>query len=169
MTRISLLVLSLLSLPFSLPVAPLLAQELEPAEKVKFETCDGVKIQGKFYKSPMKAAPAVIMVHNIEENSNKENWTNLAKTLRPYFSVLTFDLRGHGDSTEIDPKVYFLYLNNVKITRGAGVNKTKLDWKDIDKSSYTVLSTTLPPFIVPSVQERARECNAEHRIGREQG
>src|SRR5262245_27457954 len=68
MTRASLLSLSLLLLP----AATAFSQELDPPEKVNFQTCDGVKIYGKFYKSPKKAAPAVIMVHNIEENSSKD-------------------------------------------------------------------------------------------------
>lgn len=115
------------------------AKALEPAEKVRFESADGVKLAGDFYRSPAKGAPVVMMLHNIGESSAKEKWIDLAKTLQPSFSVLTFDFRGHGASIEIDPELYFKYPPNVRATKGgANPRKTKLDWKEIDKNSYSL-------------------------------
>ena len=96
------------------------AKDLDPPEKVRFETADGVKLHGKFYRSPTKGAPAVLMLHNIGsgESSSKERWIELAKTLQYNFSVLTFDFRGHGESVEIDPSLYFKYPYNAQITKG---------------------------------------------------
>lgn len=114
------------------------AKDLEASEKVKFETADGVKLHGDFYRSAVKGAPVVIMLHNIGESSAKEKWIELAKALQPNFAVLTFDFRGHGASVDIDPELYFHYPKNVQATKGAGPKKTKLDWKEIDKGSYSL-------------------------------
>ncbi|MEI7685785.1 MAG: hypothetical protein WCL32_12225 [Planctomycetota bacterium] len=128
----------LLAVAFVAHEAPAQPKELDAAEKVRFETADGVKIQGEFYRSAVKGAPVVMMLHNIGESSAKEKWIDLAKTLQPTFSVLTFDFRGHGNSVEIDPELYFRYPANVRATKGASPKKTKLDWRDIDKNAYTL-------------------------------
>ncbi len=144
------------------------AKELEPPEKVRFDTADGVRLHGKFYRSTAKGAPAVIMLHNLGlgESSSKERWIELAKTLQQYFSVLTFDFRGHGDSIEIEPSLYCKYPNNMKITKGAGLNKTKLDWKDIDKNNYPVFCNDIAA--AKSYLERTKNdlgmCNTQNTI-----
>ena len=123
---------------FAPGAAPGQSVTLDPPEKVRFDTADGVKLHGLFYRSAAKAAPAVIILHNIGENSAKEKWIELAKTLQPKCSVLTFDFRGHGQSTEIDPSLYLRYQANLTHTKGANINKVKLDYKDITKDFYTV-------------------------------
>jgi hypothetical protein len=159
--------------PRPAPAQAAQAAPLEPPEKVRFETADGVKIHGTFYRSNAKGAPAVIMLHNIKESSSKEKWIELAKTLQPSFSVLTFDFRGHGNSVDIDPTLYLRYPHNQRITKGANINKTKLEWKDIDKGSYTVFINDIAA--AKSYLERTKNdlglCNTQNTIviGAEEG
>jgi hypothetical protein len=135
-------------------------------EKVRFDTADGVKLHGNFYPSAAKGAPAVIMLHNIGESSAKEKWIELAKTLQQSCSVLTFDFRGHGNSTEIDPALYLRYPYNAKITKGANINKVKLDYKDILKSGYTVFINDIAA--AKSYLERTKndlgQCNTQNTV-----
>lgn len=168
--------LTLVAVALAIGLSPsprVLAQELEKPEVAKFDTADGVRINGLFYRCPTKGAPAVIMLHNIGDSSQKEKWVELAKTLQTDFSVLTFDFRGHGKSTDIDPSLYFKYPFNVKTTKGASPNKTKLDWKDIDKSAYPVFVNDIAA--AHSYLERSKNdlgmCNTQNTIiiGAEQG
>src|SRR5436853_5120355 len=73
-------------------------------ERVRFETADFVTIQGTYYPSDKaKRAPCAILLHTIGETSQMEGWDDLAKTLQKKgIAVLTFDFRGHGDSTAVE-------------------------------------------------------------------
>jgi alpha-beta hydrolase superfamily lysophospholipase len=76
----------------------------------KITTVDGVKLNATFYPSAKKNSPVVIMVHPIGEGkkSKTPEWTALAETLQKQdFAVITFDLRGHGDSTTVDPEIFW--------------------------------------------------------------
>ncbi|RPH96277.1 alpha/beta fold hydrolase [candidate division KSB1 bacterium] len=69
------------------------------AEEIIFATKDSVSIAGSFYPAPVSPAPAVVLVHMLRKN--RSSWTDIALTLQKNgFSVLTFDLRGHGQSTQ---------------------------------------------------------------------
>src|ERR1019366_3265127 len=71
----------------------------------KITTVDGVKLNATFYGSAKKNSPVVIMVHPIGDgkNSKPPEWKALAEYLQKQdFAVITFDLRGHGDSTTVD-------------------------------------------------------------------
>src|SRR5690349_13825787 len=66
-------------------------------EKVRFESYDHVELHGSFYVSKAGSnAPCVIMLHGVGGNREQEGWDELAEKLRPNYSVLTFDFRGHG-------------------------------------------------------------------------
>jgi len=158
---------------FALTPGAAIGQGADTVDKVRFDTADGVKLHGNFYRSGKKGAPAVIMVHNIGETSAKEKWIELAKTLQPECAVLTFDLRGHGNSTEIDPSLYLRYPQNVAYTKGVNPNKVKLDYKDIDKNFYSVFINDIAA--AKSYLERTKNdlglCNTQNTvvIGVEQG
>lgn len=69
------------------------------AERVEFETSDGVRIVADFYapKPGKHAAPMAILLHMYGEN--RASWKSLAKPLcESGFAVLAVDLRGHGES-----------------------------------------------------------------------
>lgn len=76
----------------------------------KITTVDGVKLNATFYGSAKKNSPVVIMVHPIGEgkNSKPPEWKALAEYLQKQdLAVITFDLRGHGDSTTVDADVFW--------------------------------------------------------------
>ncbi|MSQ94313.1 MAG: hypothetical protein EXR98_07125 [Gemmataceae bacterium] len=89
---------------------PVAAQEINPPPRIV--TVDGVSLNAAFYPSPnpKKNSPAVILLHPIGENKSSKgaDWKRLAETLqKANYSVITFDFRGHGDSTTFDPKLFY--------------------------------------------------------------
>ena len=73
--------------------------------KVDFETSDNVSIVGNYW--PSDSDRAVILVHMMP--ATKESWTPFADLLsRNNFAILSFDLRGHGESViQEDKKLDF--------------------------------------------------------------
>ena len=70
------------------------AGEVKPVE---ITTADGVALTGTFYVAPKTGGPAVVMLHMV--GGQRGDWDTLARQLQTAgFSVLTFDLRGHGGS-----------------------------------------------------------------------
>ena len=85
-------------------------------ESIKFKTVDGVTIKGNYYPGENTNAPTVMLLHNLNENRKKKNWLNLAVELQKKgYAVLTFDFRGHGESTAVEPEVFwskpYLFFN----------------------------------------------------------
>jgi hypothetical protein len=71
---------------------------------VEFETGDKVTLKGFFYPGKGKASPTVLLLHALNEDSNKAEWIGLAKALKAKgYAVLRFDFRGHGESTSVNP------------------------------------------------------------------
>jgi hypothetical protein len=111
-------------------------------ERVRFETVDQVEIHGTYFASPKgKKGPCALLLHAIGGNSQQEGWEDLAKKLQEKgFAVLTFDFRGHGDSTTINPMVFWNYPSNRGI-RGfrPGKPKDQISIKDFT-NAYQFLS-----------------------------
>lgn len=155
---------------------PARAQEAagDTGEKVRFVTPDGVTIHGTFFRGP-RAAPAVLMLHPLgkDESRNKKNWVALAQQLQKDFSVLTFDFRGHGDSTEIDSQLYYHYPLNGTATKNARVDRTRIEFKDILPQYYSIFCNDVAA--AKSYLERTKNdlglCNTQNFvvIGAEQG
>jgi predicted alpha/beta hydrolase len=113
-------------------------------DRVKFDTCDGVELHGSFY--PGKNGPkstCVLLLHNVGgdnknvDNSQQDGWDRLAKALQEGgFAVLSFDFRGHGNSTGVQPS-YWKYNHN-SVVRGAGKSET-ISYKDYQKGYYPIL------------------------------
>lgn len=83
------------------PPAPGACGASQPArdrvvEAVTFATGDGVDLHGSYWP---RSAQAAVLVHGL--NEDRHSWDNLADFLANAYgwSVLTFDLRGHGQST----------------------------------------------------------------------
>jgi alpha-beta hydrolase superfamily lysophospholipase len=72
-------------------------------ERVKFDTVDQVELHGTFYPSTKgNKAPTALLLHALGGSSEQEGWADLAKKLQDKgFAVLTFDFRGHGESTAV--------------------------------------------------------------------
>jgi pimeloyl-ACP methyl ester carboxylesterase len=69
------------------------------ARDVDIPTEDGFTLRGTLHPGATPDAPAVVLVHQV--GSARAEWATLVRALReePALTVLTFDLRGHGEST----------------------------------------------------------------------
>lgn len=66
------------------------------AERITFETSDGVTIVGDYYAGP-SGAPTALLLHM--RPATRESWKEFAgKLVAQGFSALAIDLRGHGES-----------------------------------------------------------------------
>ena len=97
-------------LALALDPAPVGAQTAVKPSPEAFNTADGVRLKGLFYKSPNgnKQGDAVVMLlypPGAENTMLKGNWDPLIDSLTTEgFHVFRFDWRGHGESTDIvDP------------------------------------------------------------------
>lgn len=75
----------------------------DPEEK-SFESADGVRLRGLFYRAIEGggSAPTVMMLHEYKGNPNDPVWGDTAKLLaKKGYNVLQFDFRGHGKSTDV--------------------------------------------------------------------
>jgi predicted esterase len=130
---------------FLAPVAPAArAQtELPKPEKVKFDTFDKVELHGTFFPSNKGAqVPCVMMIHPTGANRKVAGFEELAKKLQEDFAVLTFDLRGHGDSTGIDNATFWNIRENQQL-RGASPSKTTISFTDFGSTYWPMLVNDL--------------------------
>jgi hypothetical protein len=108
------------------------------ASRVKFETYDQVEIHGTFYESAEgKRSPCVLLLHDLTGKSQDEGWDKLARDLQQRgYAVLSFDFRGHGDSTSVSP-AFWAYPDNKKLKNFSPTKpKDKFSYKDIADKSY---------------------------------
>jgi hypothetical protein len=119
---------------------PLCAQP-EPAA-IQFTTFDKVELHGSFYPSPKgKEAPCVILLTKFGGDRDKANWKELAESLQPDYAVLSFDFRGHGESTEVSPQ--FWQVANNFIIKGAGRMPTHINFKEFPPAYLPVLANDI--------------------------
>ena len=72
-------------------------------EKITFKTKDGVKIAGNYFKPEKEHPPAFLLLHMMP--AAKESWNTFASSLQKEgFAVLAIDLRGHGESIDMNGK-----------------------------------------------------------------
>jgi Alpha/beta hydrolase family len=85
------------------------ASRAADAERVKFYSYDQVELHGSFYIGDLgKKSPCAILLHSMGASSDQEGWADLAKRLQQeHFAVLTFDFRGHGESINVQPTVFW--------------------------------------------------------------
>jgi alpha-beta hydrolase superfamily lysophospholipase len=102
----------------------------DSSESVKFDSVDGVELRGTFYPAAKAKAPPVLMLHRY--GGNRQGWENAAEKLQDKgFAVLTFDFRGHGESTKISQDFWKLAANANHIRGG-----NKPDKKTIRHSEF---------------------------------
>lgn len=88
------------------------------ADKVKFETVDGVTLIGKLYPgSKGKKGSTFLLLHGFEAkkggSSAQDGWAELAAALQAQgHSALTFDFRGHGESTGVNQDFWNILPDN---------------------------------------------------------
>jgi pimeloyl-ACP methyl ester carboxylesterase len=120
------------------PGSRLAAQEGK-GEAVKITTVDGVDLHGLYFQSKAKEAPTIIVLHAIGDSAvHKKNYTALAESLQPSYSVMLFDFRGHGKSKEIAADLFWKVPQNAKMVKGFP-KATTIDQKDFSKGYYPIL------------------------------
>jgi pimeloyl-ACP methyl ester carboxylesterase len=93
------------------------------SENVKFDSADGVELRGAFYPASKAKAPAVLMLHRY--GGDRKGWDNLARALQKKgLAVLTFDFRGHGESTKVTPDFWKIGNNSNHIRNAKADKKT---------------------------------------------
>jgi pimeloyl-ACP methyl ester carboxylesterase len=126
----------------------------QPAEKGKpvvFDTVDSVKLKGTLYVSAKgKDAPTVLMLHNFEQkkggSSQADGWQDFAKKLNGAgYNVLTFDFRGHGESTGVDAAFWSPMFMHNKMLPGAGKATPP------DSISQTTFPSGYYPYLVNDI------------------
>src|SRR5262249_47208553 len=94
------------------------------SDSVKFDSADGAELRGTFYPAAKAKAPVVLMLHRY--GGNRQGWEKAdgaAEELqRKGCAVLTFDFRGHGDSTKVSPE-FWKFPSNMNHIRGAKADK----------------------------------------------
>src|SRR4051812_21681876 len=94
----------------ALLLVPITALGQAKSERVSIKTVDGVDLIGNFYAGNKGTAPVVMLLHAYEKDSRSKDWISLAESLQKAgYAVLSFDFRGHGESTGVDP---FLFWSN---------------------------------------------------------
>jgi pimeloyl-ACP methyl ester carboxylesterase len=141
------------------------------SDNVRFDSVDGVELRGTFYPASKAKAPAVLMLHRY--GGNRQGWEPLAEELQKKgFAVLTFDFRGHGESTKVTPAFWKVAANANHIRGG-----NKPDKKTIRQSEFR---TDYLPMLVNDIvaakryldkKNDAGECNSSNLIlvGAEEG
>ena len=88
---------SVVARPINRPVAP----PPEPGRVVRLEAVDGVPIEGSYWAGATRDAPAILLLHGINNNRNlfrrQAAWLNGLG-----YAVLAIDLRGHGGSGAVE-------------------------------------------------------------------
>lgn len=135
--------------------------------EVKFYTFDRVELHGTFYAPEGgPRSPAVILVHRLGGSRQDAGWEELATALRKAdFAVLSFDLRGHGESTTVEPTAFWRLPTNYTQIRGANPKKEQIAFKDFRTEYYPWLAHDLDAakqFL--DQQNNARLCNSSNLI-----
>lgn len=109
------------------------------AERVKITTVDGVDLRGHYYAGKPQG-PVAILLHAFESNSRTKDWIALSEALqRAGYNVLAFDFRGHGDSTDIDPAVFWSNPTNQVGIKNPNPKRGSIEAKDFKPAYHIAL------------------------------
>ncbi len=109
------------------PAAP---KGSDPTDE-SFESADGVKLNGRFYKAAKAGnGSCVLILPGYKKDPTKGDWGGLANRLSAEgYNVLILHYRGHGKSTDINGKEFFgqpiLGPINTAMVKGATKNPPK--------------------------------------------
>jgi hypothetical protein len=113
------------------------AQDKKTGEEVQFDSADKVELHGTFYPSSKPKAPCVIFLHSYKGNRQQKGWDDLAQVLSRDFAVLSFDFRGHGDSTNVEMS---FWAGNNNMIKGANRKPGKITYKDFPQAYLPMLA-----------------------------
>src|SRR5262245_5610151 len=84
-------------------------------QRITIRADDGATLTGTWYEPSNRPAPAVILVHMLQKT--RRDWDPFAVRLAGEgIGVLTFDLRGHGESTG-SPQEYAAMVQDIRAAR----------------------------------------------------
>jgi hypothetical protein len=118
--------------------APLGSQAFA-GERIRFETCDGVSLRGTYYPGKGRESCPVMLLHELGEDDGMKAITTFAEALQKKgHAVLTFDFRGHGESTQVDGDAFWSnrYANRALVRSQSA---TEITFKDFDPRYYPIL------------------------------
>jgi hypothetical protein len=130
------------------------------AEKVAFQSADGVTLVGSWYAgSKGQDSPCALLLHDARESRRAPGWEALARSLQEKgFAVLTFDFRGHGDSTAVTRDFWDDGTNRSLIRRRA---VETISFKEFDDRYWPVLVNDIAAARLFLDQKNdLKECNA---------
>jgi len=140
------------------------------ADEVQFDTADKVELKGTFYPGTKKS-PCVILLHKLGGNRQQKGWEDLAQALnKKDYAVLSFDFRGHGDSTSVGAG-FWRDRHNIMI-KGAGRMAAKISYKDFPSGYLPYLANDVAAAKrYLDQQNDAGACNSSNVvvIGAEEG
>lgn len=122
------LVFSAVTMVFVFTGAPQARSQGAGPSDESFETVDGVKLNGRFYKATVnKNGSCVLLMPGFKKDPTKGDWDGLARRLSGEgYNVLLIHYRGHGRSTDMNGKEFFgnpiLGPINTKYVPGANRN-----------------------------------------------
>jgi pimeloyl-ACP methyl ester carboxylesterase len=109
----------------------------QKSERVHFETTDQVELHGTFWPgNNRRKSPCVLLLHKLGgKGSHEEGWDLLGEELaKKGFAVLSFDFRGHGDSSNIGDDFWKYRYNQLLLktfkTRPGAKQPTQLNVGD---------------------------------------
>src|SRR5262249_45405824 len=110
-----------------------------------------------------KDAPCVLLLHNIGGHRKQEGWDVLAQRFQEKgYAVLSFDFRGHGDSTTVESQFwnYAPNKNGVPGLPPSGMKAT-IRQEDFQPIVYPFLSNDIAaaPMLLDRLHEEGK-CNA---------
>ncbi|MFO0863505.1 MAG: hypothetical protein U0744_02390 [Gemmataceae bacterium] len=140
------------------------AMASDAADPVRFETADGVQLCGEFYASRVDA-PCVLLIHEVGKLRSLKAWQATAESLHAKgLAVLRFDLRGHGESTEVEPEKFWSpQWPNRTLVRGKHLGA--VSYKQFDDRYWSFLTQDLAA--AKSFLDRrndAGQCNASNLV-----
>jgi pimeloyl-ACP methyl ester carboxylesterase len=149
------------------PVAPTTPAAPVPQDpnrlRVPITTADGVELDGTYYRNPKagRDAPCVMMVHKFGADRSKNDWVALALKLQESgFAVLTFDLRGHGGSTQLsNPQLFWSMPFNRNGIRGGTAVKQK------NTIAFTEFKPSYLPFMANDLAAARRFLEQKNDAG----
>jgi pimeloyl-ACP methyl ester carboxylesterase len=138
------------------------AQE-PPGERVLFRSADDVELIGRFYRSPKKK-PTVLLLHGVGDKHSSRVWRPLAERLhKAGYAVLSFDFRGHGQSTTVDPDSFWVQAANRTGIRGA--KDEEIEVADFTDRYWPVLINDIAAAkAYLDRQNDAGECNSANLV-----
>lgn len=139
------------------------AAEPIQSQKINFNSYDGVFLVGNYWPSTQKTSgPCVLLIHRLGGNRTEKGWDTLAEELQGKgFAVLSFDLRGHGDSTTVK-NTFWNAAANMRGIRGANAKKEKIEFKEFLPSYYPMLANDIAAAKVElHKRNNQRECNVK--------